>query len=111
MGRVPDARELMCAGDIFLLSSNHEGMPNVVLEAMAAGVPCVATRVNGVGDLIQHGTTGFVAAHNVDELAQHVIILAADAPLRHAMGVRARAAIAQGHQQEQIARQLWALCE
>jgi glycosyltransferase involved in cell wall biosynthesis len=111
LGKVPDAHELMSAGDIFLLSSDHEGMPNVVLEAMAAGVPCVATRVNGVGDLIHHGETGFVAAHDVDELAQHVIRLAEDAELRRAMGARARAAIALSYRQDDILRQLWMLCE
>ena len=111
LGRVPDAHELMSAGDIFLLSSDHEGMPNVILEAMAAGVPCVATRVNGVGDLIHHGETGFVAPHDADELAQHVIRLAADADLRRVVGVRARAAIARGYRQDDILRQLWMLCE
>ena len=111
IGRVPDARELICAADIFLLSSDHEGMPNVVLEAMAAGVPCVATRVNSIGDLIQHGLTGFVAAHNADDLAQHVVRLAADAGLRREIGARARVAVERGYQPEQVVRQLWALCE
>jgi glycosyltransferase involved in cell wall biosynthesis len=111
LGHVPNAHELMCAADIFLLSSDHEGMPNVVLEAMAAGVPCVSTRVNSIGGLIQHGVTGFIAAHSVDDLAQHAVRLAADAGLRRAVGVRARAAIERGYRQEQILRQLWALCE
>lgn len=111
IGEVPDARELMSAADVFLLTSDHEGMPNVILEAMAAGVPCVTTGVNGVGDLVQHGVTGYVAAHNVDDLAQQVAHLAANAGLRRAMGARARAVIERGYGQEQIARQLWALCE
>jgi glycosyltransferase involved in cell wall biosynthesis len=111
IGGVPNAHELMCAADIFLLSSDREGMPNVVLEAMAAGVPCVATKVNSIGDLIQHGVTGFVAAHNVDDLARHVVHLAADVGLRRAVGARARAEIERGYRQEQIAPQLWKLCE
>jgi glycosyltransferase involved in cell wall biosynthesis len=111
IGRVPDAHQLMCAGDIFLLSSDHEEMPNVVLEAMPTGVPCVATRVNSIGDLIQHGVTGFVAARNVADLAQHVLQLAADAGLRCEVGARARAAVERGYQPEQVLRQLGALCE
>ena len=111
IGHVPDARELVCAADIFLLTSDHEGMPNVVLEAMAAGVPCVTTGVNSIGDLIQDGVTGFVTAHNVDDLAQNVVRLAADAGLRRAVGVRARASIERRYRQEQIACHLWALCE
>jgi len=111
IGEVPDARELMCAADIYLLSSDGEGMPNVVLEAMAAGVPCVATRVNGVGDLIKHGSTGFLAAHNVHDLAQHVARLAADESLRREVGARARTTVEQKYQPEQIVPQLWALCD
>lgn len=111
LGGVPDAHELMCAADVFLLSSDYEGMPNVVLEAMAAGVPCVATRVNSIDDLIEHGSTGFVAAHDATDLAQYVARLAADADLRRAMGSRARAAVERGYRQEQVARQLWRLCE
>lgn len=111
IGMVPDARELICAADIFMLSSDHEGMPNVVLEAVAAGVPCVATRVNSIDDLIEHGATGFVAAHSIDGLARHVARLAADADLRRAMGSRARAAIDCAYRPDQVVRQLWAVAE
>jgi glycosyltransferase involved in cell wall biosynthesis len=111
IGRVPDARELMCAADIFLLSSDHEGMPNVVLEAMSVGVPCVATRVNGVGDLIQHELSGFVAEHDAGALAQYVMSLASDVDLRRRFGAAARAAIEGHFEPEQVARRLWALCE
>jgi glycosyltransferase involved in cell wall biosynthesis len=111
IGTVPDAHELICAADIFLLSSDYEGMPNVVLESMAAGVPCVATRVNGIPDLIQQGATGFVCALNTDDLAQHVTWLAADADRRRAMGSQALAAIEKGFQAEEVVRQLWKVCE
>lgn len=111
IGRVPNAHELICAADILLLSSDHEGMPNVVMEAMAAGVPCVTTRVNGVGDLIQEGVTGFTAELNTDDLARHVVRLAADASLRQAVGSQARALIERGFRPEQVYDQLWALCE
>jgi glycosyltransferase involved in cell wall biosynthesis len=111
IGKVPDARELMCAADIFLLSSDHEGMPNVVLEAMSVGVPCVATRVNGVGDLIEHGANGFVAEQDAEALAPHVLDLAVDGELRAALGAAARATIEGHYQPEQIVRQLWALCD
>jgi glycosyltransferase involved in cell wall biosynthesis len=111
LGEVWDAHKLMCAADIFLLSSDYEGMPNVVLEAMAAEVPCVATRVNSVGDLIQHGTTGFIAERDADDLAKHVIRLATDADLRRAMGARARAEVERRYRPEDVMDQLWALCE
>lgn len=111
LGNVPDAHKLACAGDIFLLSSDHEGMPNVILEAMAARVPCVATRVNSITDLIDHGSNGFVAGCDAADLAQYVIRLAADPSLRDAMGCRARAKIEQEFRPETSACKLWKVCE
>jgi len=109
VGPVADAREATCAADIFLLSSDFEGMPNVVLEAMAAGAPCVSTRVNGVIDLIEDGVTGFVAT-DTSELSSRVVQLARDPDLRHAMGARSLNAI-ERRRPEKIIPHLWALCE
>lgn len=111
IGAVPDARELISAADILLLSSDHEGMPNVVLEAMSTSVPAVVTRVNAVADLIEHGTTGFIADHDADELARYVVHLARDCGLRRQIGERARSAVMLRHGSRAIAQQLWALCD
>jgi glycosyltransferase involved in cell wall biosynthesis len=111
IGPVADARELICAADIYLLSSNYEGMPNVVLEAMAAGVACVATKVNGVGDLIRPGVTGLLAEPVASDLARRVSALAADPALRREMGARGRALVEHEYQPEQIIPRLWALCD
>lgn len=110
LGSVPDARELMCASDIFLLSSDYEGMSNVVLEAMAAGVPCVTTRVNGVADLIQNGVTGIIAEPEPDELSRHVLRLGTDSGMRREIGTLARAWIEQKFQPKSVTGQLWTLC-
>jgi glycosyltransferase involved in cell wall biosynthesis len=111
IGAVPDARELISAADILLLSSDHEGMPNVVLEAMSASVPAVVTRVNAVAELIEHGTTGFIADHDAEELARYVVHLARDCGLRREIGERARSAVMLRHGSRAIAQQLWALCD
>jgi starch synthase (maltosyl-transferring) len=61
VGRRDDVPSLLQACDVFVLSSRWEGMPNVVLEAMAAGLPVVATDVEGVRDVVIDGETGIIA--------------------------------------------------
>jgi glycosyltransferase involved in cell wall biosynthesis len=56
----PDVPELLAAGTALILSSLWEGMPNVILEAMAAGLPVVATRVEGTSELVIEGRTGLL---------------------------------------------------
>lgn len=60
LGQLPDTRIFYQAMDLFLLNSTREGLPNVVLEAMALEVPVVATNIAGVPSLIRHGQTGFL---------------------------------------------------
>ena len=57
-----DVANLMKAADIFALPSHWEGMPNVLLEAMAAGLPVVATRVEGSEEAVIHGETGLLVS-------------------------------------------------
>ncbi|WP_204017115.1 glycosyltransferase [Sphaerimonospora thailandensis] len=60
LGPVPGARRLVAAADLLVLSSHHEGLPVVVMEALAAGVPVVSTRVGGLPDLITSGRNGIL---------------------------------------------------
>jgi glycosyltransferase involved in cell wall biosynthesis len=55
-----DARQYFAAFDLFAMTSRKEGLPYVVLEAMAAGLPVVATDTSGVEILVDHGINGFV---------------------------------------------------
>ena len=55
-----DTKPYFEAMDLFALSSFREGLPNVLLEAMALGVPCLATRIAGVPKLIEHGVNGML---------------------------------------------------
>ncbi|MCX6044815.1 MAG: glycosyltransferase [Chloroflexi bacterium] len=108
---VPDARELMCAADIFMLSSDYEGMPNVVLEAMANGIPCVSTKVNGVQVLIQQGVDGWITDLCEDALAKAVCLLAQDPALRRTFGAKAAARMQKEFTPMAIYEQLWQFCE
>ncbi len=86
--------ELYQAADIFLLSSLWEGSPNVLLEAMAHGVACVATRVGGVPFILRHEETGLlVPPGDVQTLANAIRRLLVDSDLRQRLGQAARAHI------------------
>jgi glycosyltransferase involved in cell wall biosynthesis len=56
-----DIAALLSAADALVLSSAWEGMPNVIMEALAAGKPVVATQVGGVAELVEAGRSGFLA--------------------------------------------------
>src|SRR6185369_8291313 len=59
-GQRADVARLLGAMDVFVLPSLKEALPIAVLEAMAMGLPAVATRVGGVPEVVEDGTTGFV---------------------------------------------------
>ncbi|HWC14342.1 MAG TPA: glycosyltransferase family 4 protein [Actinomycetota bacterium] len=73
VGHRSDVDRLYAAFDLFLLASAWEGLPRTVLEAQAAGVPVVATDVNGVREAVRPGETGYLApAGDIDQLAERV---------------------------------------
>jgi glycosyltransferase involved in cell wall biosynthesis len=91
LGFQSDVKPLFEAMDVFALSSIREGLPNVVLEAMALEVPVVATRVAGVPKLIEHGRNGWLAASpGVDDLAHALAAVLGDAQLRRALAQEGR---------------------
>jgi glycosyltransferase involved in cell wall biosynthesis len=84
LGHLDDVRPVYRQLDIFVLPSRHEGWPLALLEAMAMGVPVVATRVAGSTDLVCDGSTGvLVGSERSQDLAEAVIRLLAD-PTRRA---------------------------
>ena len=84
--------------DVFALSSLREGLPNVVLEAMAMSVPVVATRVAGVPRLIEHGENGLlVDAADTNQLGSALARLLADAGLRKCLGEAGRWTVESRH--------------
>jgi glycosyltransferase involved in cell wall biosynthesis len=98
LGYCSDTRPLYQALDAYVLSSLREGLPNVLLEAMAMGVPVVATRIAGVPRLVQDGGNGLLVGPGDGEaLAAAVLRLAGDPGLRGRLGAAGRATIEAGY--------------
>jgi glycosyltransferase involved in cell wall biosynthesis len=90
-GAIPNMVPLYRETDIFLLTSDWEGTPNVLLEAMASGLPTVATGVGGVPDIIDHEQTGYLTDPRDEQFSVSVLLKLIDDPhLRIEMGHRAR---------------------
>jgi glycosyltransferase involved in cell wall biosynthesis len=81
----------LAASDLLVLPSLNEGLPRVVLEAMAMGLPVVASRVGGIPELVRDGETGLlVPPRNEEALGKALVSLLADPASRRAMGNHAR---------------------
>ncbi len=90
-----DIADLLAASDAFLLTSISEGIPLTVIEAMAAGLPVVATSVGGLPEMIRDGISGCLASASDDlTLSDHLIRLAGQPSQRQQMG---QVAIADAH--------------
>jgi glycosyltransferase involved in cell wall biosynthesis len=93
-GSRSDVKTFLHAADAFLLTSVSEGIPLTLVEAMAAEIPCVATGVGGIPDVIEHEESGLLTpAGDALTLSRHLARLADDATLRSkiASGGRRRA--------------------
>jgi glycosyltransferase involved in cell wall biosynthesis len=89
-----DVAVLLGAADVFLFPSFQEGLPVSLMEAMAAGLPCVVSNVRGNRDLIRSSEGGYLRAPtNTRGFAESLRVLFTDPPLREAMGKRNREAI------------------
>ena len=95
-GQQTNVTEWMTRADVLALPSAWEGLPNVVLESMAHGLPVVATAVDGLGELIESGETGWLVPPNdVAALAHHLTLVSDDSELRSAVARRAFEAVQQ----------------
>lgn len=107
LGFREDAADLIPAFDVLTLTSHSEGMPNVVLEAMAAGVPVVAVAVGGVPEVL--GTAGrIVPAGDAERLAHAIVEVLSDRELGGRLGAQGRFLAAGDHAPAQLAARLTA---
>lgn len=98
--------------DIYVYPSKQEGMPNTVLEAMAAGLPVVAHPIEGIEDIITNGVNGFLAPLGDKEIfAAQIAKLAKDHGLARRIGAAARRHVAENYSWSSTARAYISLCE
>jgi len=91
LGVQSEVAEVLAASDVFALASDWEGTPLAVMEAMAAGLPVVATAVGGVPELVSDSVTGLLApAGDMRALAKALSRVAGDKEMRVAMAREAR---------------------
>jgi glycosyltransferase involved in cell wall biosynthesis len=102
-----EVAEAMRSCTVFALPSRYEGLGCVYLEAMASGKPAIACRGQGIDEIIQHGSNGWlIPVDGLDELVQGLQVLLANAELRAQIGQAARQTILDGltmsHQAERL---------
>jgi glycosyltransferase involved in cell wall biosynthesis len=92
LGAVQNVNTVLSASDVFVLPTTNrygheEGCPVALLEAMAAGLPCIASNVAGSNDLVRHGDTGLLfTPENVQELREQIITLKESPEIRSRFG-------------------------
>jgi glycosyltransferase involved in cell wall biosynthesis len=89
-GRRMDVPRIMPAFDVFALSSSSEGLPLVILEAMAAGLPIASTAVGGIPAVVQDGVTGVLAPVDAEAFGAALDRLAGDVAGAREMGRKGR---------------------
>ncbi len=96
--------ELLSGAAALVLPSAQENAPMIIAEAMAMGIPVVASRVGGVPSLVSHGKTGFLFRPGyVAELTEYLRRLLADPDLRRRLGARGRAVAEQTYRSDHVA--------
>jgi len=110
LGTRPDVAAILRTCDMLVRPSLLEGMPLTVLEAMACGLPVVATPVSGTAELVRDGENGLlVRPADPTSLARAILRLLDDEPLRKAQGVRARRLVERGYSWDAVAAQTLAV--
>lgn len=113
MGRSNDMKSVYGTADLFVLPSNYEGMPNTLIEAMASGLPCIATDCEtGPSDLIENEENGLlIPVKNKDALIEAMDYMVSNLDTAMILGEKARKTIHEKCTVEAIVSELQRICE
>ena len=107
VGWTDDVAGFLASGDVFAFPSHQEGFPLTLLEAMAVGLPVVATEIDGPNEILKDGVTGrLVPDDDVDRLAEALGEVVADPEVAVRLGQAARALVLREYSPDQLARRL-----
>ena len=105
-----DVAKFLDIMDIFVLSTHQEGLPLVILEAMANGKPVIATDVDGVPEIVSHDKTGLLFPHEDDTaLSRQILSLIRDRPRANRLAAASREAVASQWSARRFGRDVAAL--
>ena len=111
-GLQEETRPYFAAFDAYLMTSQFEGLPIALLEAMAMAVPPVVTAVGGMPELVANGYNGYLQPFGmVDGLAERLVQVLQDADHRRALGASARQTVVDGFSMERMQGELEAIYE
>ena len=110
LGYQPDIRPVLAGSDVVMLLSRAEGLPLVPLEAMAAGLPVVATSVGGVPEVVRHQQTGLLVPPRRPDIAAKMLGWLANSPdYGHDIAEAGRAYVREHHSPKVVAARYAAL--
>lgn len=113
LGKLGDELSLVLAysaADVFVLPSLEDNLPNTIMESLACGTPCVAFKIGGMPDMIEHEQNGYLAeAYNIDDLAKGIAWVLENPERYQKLSQRAREKVVQEFTQEIQARRYLSL--
>ncbi|MCX6056663.1 MAG: glycosyltransferase family 4 protein [Chloroflexi bacterium] len=105
-GEQNNVAKFLSSADVFILPSRSEGLPIALLEAMSAGLPVIATKLEGVGEVVLEGVHGlFAPVDNPEALAEVILKLLRDQDLREHIGAAAKQHVNESYSLDRMGKQ------
>jgi len=108
LGAWEDISPLLASAEIFILPSRWEGLSRALMEAMAAGLPVIATQVDGIKDLITDGVNGLlIPSEDAEALGNSILQLIDDTEMRKRIGAAGQAHVLQNHSVDDMCKKYY----